>query len=203
MKNQLFIALIATVICCACNRVQKKDETPVVGEDVDSAAIAVDTSTQKAMESSYEYSNTVTVNNKLVFDVMAYGGPATKGEYAIIKRGADNKPDTIAHGERNGIIASSFTADLNHNSLPEVYLVVQTADTLRTENIIVYEYNVEKNETVELDGIKDNHHAHDSIYVEDDKFLVLRYPIKNNTAKPEWMKLFYKLNKHEFQQAKP
>ena len=97
---------------------QNKNQIPVVG-DLDSSAIAIDTTMQKGIESSYEYSKTLTVNEKLVYDVRAYGGPASQGEFAILRRGADNKTDTVVKEKRDGIIADVFLKD------NKVFVVVQ------------------------------------------------------------------------------
>jgi hypothetical protein len=80
---------------------------------------------QKGFESSYEFHKTLTVNEKLVFDVVAYGGPASKGEFAILRRGADNKSDTVMKEIRDGVIADAF---FNKNELNIV--IKNPADTL-------------------------------------------------------------------------
>ena len=130
---------LATLYSC-----HQKEGTQVmqVGS-FDSTAIATDTEMQQTMEGSYEYSKSVTVSPKLVYDVIAYGGPASRGEYAIIRRGADNKPDTVAHGRRKGIFKDAFTADLNNNCDPEIYIAEQSADKGKYGNIIGWEFDKE------------------------------------------------------------
>ena len=83
--------------------------------NLDSSAIALDTTMQKGIESSYEYSKTLTVNEKLVYDVRAFGGPGSQGEFAILRRGADNKSDTVVKEKRDGIIADAFLNDKELN----------------------------------------------------------------------------------------
>src|SRR4051812_10810646 len=105
MKTRLCFFLSSIVYCllslssCQTN----SNKIPVVG-DLDSSAIATDTIMQKGFESSYEFHKTLTVNPNLVYDVVGYGGSAAKGEYAILRRGADNKADTVQKGQREGII---------------------------------------------------------------------------------------------------
>jgi hypothetical protein len=95
-----------------------------VGEAIDSEAIAKDTINQKNIESSYEYAHTLIVSPWLAYDVRAYG-PPSHGHYCIIRRGANNKPDTVVQGERFGIIVNTFTADLDRNWEEEVYIVTR------------------------------------------------------------------------------
>ncbi len=133
--------LLSIVYCLssvtACQ--SQHDKTPVLG-DLDSSAIAIDTNMQKGFESSYEFHKTLVVHDKLVYDVIGYGGPASHGEFAILRRGADNKSDTVMKGERDGMIAEAFLADSNNNKREEVYVVIQkpadatTKKTLRYEN---------------------------------------------------------------------
>jgi hypothetical protein len=136
------ISLIVSIVFSSCNPNKSKDKAIEVFENVDSTTIASDTITEKAIESSYEYAKSLPVSEKLVFDVRGYGGPASHGEYAILRRGADNKPDTVAHGERDGVIANSFTADLNKNGNPEVYIDIQAANGSNTGRIIGYEFDM-------------------------------------------------------------
>src|SRR3954468_2227804 len=98
---------LLSIACCllfltSCN--QNKNQVPVVG-DLDSAAIARDTAMQMGFESSYEYHKTLVANEQLVYDVVGYGGPASNGEFAILRRAANNKADTVVKQTRNGIIA--------------------------------------------------------------------------------------------------
>ena len=125
MKRTAAIAFIVSLLLCACTQNKHTAQIPVVGEAVDSAAIAQDTLGQKSLEESYEYAHTVVVSPTLVYDVRAYGGPPSHGEYCIIRRAADNKPDTVVHGTRFGVIVNTFTADLDSNGEEEVYIVTR------------------------------------------------------------------------------
>ncbi len=106
----------------SCN--QSQNQIPVVGE-IDSVAIASDTAMQLGLESSYEFHKTLVVNENLVYDVVGFGGPASSGEFAILRRGGDNKADTVMKQQREGIIADAFLADSNRNNKQEVYVVVR------------------------------------------------------------------------------
>lgn len=72
---------------------------------IDSLAIAADTAMQLGFESSYEYHKTLAASDTLVYDVVGYGGTASKGELAILRRGADNKSDTVLKQTREGMIS--------------------------------------------------------------------------------------------------
>jgi len=198
LLRNIFLLAFACLLLVSCNQNPNQPST-IVGT-VDSTAIAADTSTQVNLENSYEYAKSLSVHEHLVFDIRAFGGPASKGEYAIIRRAADNKPDTVAHGTRQGIIADAFLADLNSNKEPEIYLIVQSADSLKSEDLIAYEVSTDGSLTrinVPADFRKDRTHDYagrDSIYV-DEKGLIRCYPLdKKNTA---WMKVHYKLIKNE------
>jgi hypothetical protein len=119
-----FFLCLASCVLCLVSCQNNQNQIPVVGS-FDSSAIALDTVMQKGFESSYEFHKTLTVNEKLVFDVVAYGGPASKGEFAILRRGADNKSDTVMKEIRDGVIADAF---FNKNELNIV--IKNPADTL-------------------------------------------------------------------------
>ena len=120
----------------SCN--QNQNQIPVVGS-LDSSAIAIDTVMQKGFESSYEFHKTLTVHEKLVYDVVGYGGSSSQGEYAILRRGADNKTDTIMKGKRDGIIADAFLADSNKNRREEIYVVIQNPSNNEEQKTLKYE----------------------------------------------------------------
>jgi hypothetical protein len=135
MKTCLF--LLSIVYCLSsCN--QHSNQIPIVGS-FDSSAIAMDTVMQKGFESSYEFHKTLTVHEKLVYDVVGYGGSSSQGEYAILRRGADNKTDTVMKGARNGIIADAFLADSNNNKREEVYVVIQNPAQVSLKKTLRYE----------------------------------------------------------------
>lgn len=98
-----FTHLLFCLFLSSCN--QHNNQNPNFGI-LDSAYVAQDTLMQKGIESSYEYHKTLTANEKLVYDVIAWG-ENSKGEFAIVKRGADNKADTVVKEMREGIIAEA------------------------------------------------------------------------------------------------
>ena len=143
MKQLIFLSLIASFIFCSCNRnTPKPPEVQQVG-DFDSSVIAGDTMMQRNLESSYEYAKTLNVSGRLAYDVRAYGGPASEGEYAILRRAADNQPDTVAKGEREGIILDALLAHLNHNDEEEIYIITQSVGTGAYDNIIAWGFDKE------------------------------------------------------------
>ena len=74
----------------------------------------------------------LTVNEKLVYDIRAYGGPASQGEFAILRRVADNKTDTVVKEKRNGIIADAFLND------GKIFVVLQNPSDSSIKKIFTY-----------------------------------------------------------------
>jgi hypothetical protein len=138
MKKLYFLLSIVYCMssCISCQT--NSDKTPVVGS-LDSSVVALDTTMQKGIESSYEFHKSLVVNQKLVYDVIGFGGPASNGEYAILRRGADNKADTVQKGIRKGIIAQAFLADSDKNGKPEVYFVIETPADTSSKHLFKYE----------------------------------------------------------------
>ncbi len=133
------MCLVSCMWCfTSCNQNQNQSKVHVVGE-LDSVAIAMDTTMQKGFESSYEFHKTLTVHEKLVYDVVGYGGSSSNGEYAILSRGADNKIDTVIKGIRDGIIADAYLADSNKNKREEVYVVIQNPSQSSERKILRFE----------------------------------------------------------------
>ena len=141
MKRITAIVFIISLLLNSCTQNKPATQIPVVGEAVDSAAIAIDTVQQKSIENSYEYAQTVIVNPKLVYDIRGYGGPASHGDFAILRRGADNKADTVAKGERTGIIINAFTGDLNINGKEEIYVVMRNPKPFAASNVSGFEFD--------------------------------------------------------------
>jgi hypothetical protein len=141
MKKTAVILYITSLLLYSCNQNKPSANIPVVGEAIDSSAIASDTDEQKNMESSYEYAQTIMVSPKLAYDVRAYGGPPSHGEYCIIRRGANNKPDTVVQEERRGTILNAFTADLNKNGKEEIYVVLKETGRGSASYISAFEFD--------------------------------------------------------------
>lgn len=72
---------------------------------IDSLAIAADTTMQLGIESSYEYHKTIAATDTVAYDIVGYGGSASKGELAVLRRGANNKADTVLKQTREGMIS--------------------------------------------------------------------------------------------------
>lgn len=118
-----FVFCVMLLVSCR----QNKDNTPVLGS-LDSTAIALDTTMQLGLESSYEFHKTIPVNTHLVYDVVGFGGSVSKGEYAILRRGAGNQSDTVQKGIRYGLIAD---AQLKNTVL--TLIILNPADTLQKQ----------------------------------------------------------------------
>ena len=201
MKIQAVIVVLISLVLTACNQNKPSVQIPVVGDTVDAAAIAQDTFQQKSLESSYEYAQTVIVNPKLVYDIRAYGGPASHGAFAILRRGSDNKPDTVVLAERFGFIANAFTADLNNNGKEEIYIITQSADATRSENIIAFEFDGYGKSTainVHFEADKTwNYQGRDSVFI-DNKMIGRLFPFSDKNSRPiGWMRIKYRLNNNE------
>lgn len=134
--KRLFYLL--SIVCCLASCTSNKDKTPVLGH-LDTLAVAMDTAMQLGLESSYEFHKTLAVSDTLVYDVIAFGGPASKGELAILRRGATNKTDTVFKDIREGIIAETWLADSNNNKKPEVYIAIKGAADNRLQKLVKYE----------------------------------------------------------------
>lgn len=132
------ILLLASCVFFLVSCSQNKNQIPTIGS-IDSTAIADDTTMQKGFESSYEFHKTLTVHENLVYDVIGYGGSSIKGEYVILRRGNDNKPDTVIQGIREGIIADAYLADSNKNKHEEVYVVLQNPADVSSKKVLRYE----------------------------------------------------------------
>ncbi|MCS6935825.1 MAG: hypothetical protein NZM35_11870 [Chitinophagales bacterium] len=105
------------------------DKGPPVLGSIDTAAIAADTAMQLAMENSYEFSQTLVAGTELVYDVVAWGTPRS-GRIAFIRRGGDNRPDTLLSEGRLGTVRQIFITDLDADKQPEVIAFTSVADSL-------------------------------------------------------------------------
>lgn len=132
------LLFLSSIIYCLSSCNQHSNPIPTVGS-LDSSAIAIDTIMQKGFESSYEFHKTLTVHEKLVYDVVGYGGSSSNGEYAILRRGSDNKADTVMKGKREGIIADAYVADSNNNKREEIYVVIQNPAQVSLKKTVRYE----------------------------------------------------------------
>lgn len=103
MRFLSLIILTTSLFLFSCN--QNNNASTEFGT-VDSLAVAADTSMQLGIESSYEFHKTLVASDTLVYDIVGYGGNATKGELAILKRGANNRADTVLKETREGVISN-------------------------------------------------------------------------------------------------
>jgi len=203
MKNLLVSSILIATVLCSCSQKKQGEAKIVEVGDMDSSAIAQDTSMQLAFENSYEYSKTLNVSKNLAFDVRAYGGSASKGEFAIIRRGADNKPDTIFKSERNGVIMDSWASDLNGNGEPEVMVITQTTGENKKASINAIEVTAGESakpilySTKLLKELAHEYKGNDSIYyvkgegiyhrfpLDDGGIVTAKYGLKGNKFEPE------------------
>jgi hypothetical protein len=140
MKTLSLLILVAASLLSSCN--QNKNQVPVVG-DLDSAAIARDTAMQMGFESSYEYHKTLVANQQLVYDVVGYGGSASNGEFAILRRAANNKADTVVKQPRRGVIADAYLGGDNA-SREEIYVVIRNPADSADKKTLKFELDKER-----------------------------------------------------------
>lgn len=165
--------LFVSLYSCKTN----KEPKPVV-LSMDSLAIALDTTMQLGIERSYEYHQSIAANSELVYDIVGFGGSASKGEFAILQRGADNKTDTIIKGVRTGSISNSFLADLNGNKIPEIYLAIKKIGD-GSLTIIAFEIDREKYIPVSFNQSNEQgYRGRDSVYVSGNKIYSV-FPVYN------------------------
>jgi len=204
MKRTAAIACIVSLLLYSCTQNKPASHIPVVGEPIDSIAIGQDTLQQKSIESSYEYAQTLIVSPKLAYDVRAYGGPASLGEYCIIRRGADNKPDTVVQEKRLGSIENAFSGDLNHNGKEEIYVVFGHPSTYVSVCIKGFEFDKNGAKTaidfgsprkeiiinLEASSIDSAKSHIDSIYSLGDRLIRTELPEKRGDLKIYWYRAY-------------
>jgi len=105
--------------------------------ELDTTKIATDTSMEVNMDLSYEYQKTLTQNDSVVFDILAYDKPSNsdpkkwEGKFIVIRR-TNTKQDTIIKDSRFGPVKGLSLADLDHDGRPEIlFYEDQTADKSR------------------------------------------------------------------------
>ncbi len=136
LVGDFVVMLFGCIVLTSCSQNQKN--IPTVG-NLDTVAIALDTAMQLGFENSYEFHKTLVVHQNLVFDIIGFGGTATSGEYAILRRGADNKPDTVTKGTREGMIVDAYLADSNKNNREEVYIKLSKPGSDSQQRLIRFE----------------------------------------------------------------
>lgn len=178
MLTRFAFILIAfsSMLTASCNNPLGNNPNSVQGT-IDSIAIASDTLMQLGIESSYEYHSTLVADKDLVFDVVGYGGSASEGQFAVLRRGINNQTDTIAKGNREGIIEQSFIADLDKNGVKEVYIVTQSVGSGAYAKLIGYTFSGNKVQPiVSVFNETTGYMGHDSVY-SDKESIYRQFPI--------------------------
>jgi hypothetical protein len=121
--------LLFILLLTSCG--QNSNQRPNFGT-IDSAAIAADTAMQLGIESSYEYHKTLAATDTVAYDIIGYGGSASKGELAILRRGATNKADTVFKQPREGIITDVVLKN------GELRIALQHPKDTADKKIIIY-----------------------------------------------------------------
>jgi hypothetical protein len=140
-KARVVCLLSVVYLFCLSSCNQKSSNIPVVGQ-IDSLAVAMDTTMQLGLESSYEYHKTLAVHQGLVYDVVGFG-KISEGDLTILRRGTNNISDTVVKAKRMGRIMNSFIGDLDNDSHEEIYIATQSSGESITSNLMSYEFDRE------------------------------------------------------------
>lgn len=101
-------------------------------------AIAADTTTQRAIENTYEEIKSVIVNSDLVYDVIGHGQSASEGGITVLRRAKGSKTDTLLTAPRNGAFQSAFITRLDTKNDHELIIVNQSAGSGSYAELMAY-----------------------------------------------------------------
>jgi len=127
------VALILSLTAC-----QSPINAPVAIGEIDSLAIAADTTTQRAIENTYEEIKSVIVNTDLVYDVIGHGQSASEGGITVLRRAKGSKIDTLLTAPRNGAFQSAFITRLDPQNDHELIIVNQSAGSGSYAELMAY-----------------------------------------------------------------
>ncbi len=122
---RLLLILLTAVVLAACTQPPGQRQQDEFGT-IDTLAIASDTTMQKGMEVSYEYHQTLPLNEQEVYDVLAWGKPS-QGHVMFVRRTKATK-DTVLIAERQGPVLNGWVCDLNNNGRHELMLLTRFAN---------------------------------------------------------------------------
>lgn len=178
MKPHLAFIFITTILF-SCQQ-QHSNSASEFGA-VDADAIAADTAMQLGIESSYEYHQTLLANDTLVYDIIGYKGANSQYEFAILKRTAGNRTDTLVKQISNGTIANAVINDLNSDGVKEIYIVTRNNNSGNfSANVFAYMASYNFTPIAFSEPFTTNHtkgySGFDSVFFQR-AFLVRRYPV--------------------------
>lgn len=174
-----FVAAIL-VLLVAC---QSPNNAPVAIGEIDSLAIAADTTTQRAIENTYEEIKSVVINADLVYDVIGHGQNSSEGGITVLRRAKGNKTDTLLTAARSGAFQKAFRTNLDAQNSHELIIVNQSAGSGSYAEILAYAISTNgmvtpiKIQSPSKDDLT-GYMGKDSIYT-DHKFLWRQFPIFN------------------------
>ena len=206
VRSVVLLALI-TIFLSACTSNQPKDNRPFVG-DLDSTLIAADTVMQLGLEQSYEFNKTLTVNQNLVYDVIAWGTPS-KGLICFVYRDEKGVLDSVLETQRLGIVKDCWISDLNGNGDVEVMAVLQNNDNKKLQSLTAVEVDAKRNTKdikfeVQLPKeVISKYQGNDAIiYVAKDKALYHEFPLMDSATITGKGKIKYVLKGNKFEAVK-
>lgn len=136
MQKFAFFSLVLILsLLTAC---QSPTNAPVAIGEIDSLAIAADTTTQRAIENTYEEIKSVIVNTDLVYDVIGHGQSASEGGITVLRRAKGSKTDTLLTAPRNGAFQSAFITHLDPQNDHELIIVNQSAGSGSYAELMAY-----------------------------------------------------------------
>jgi hypothetical protein len=179
MQKFAFFSLVLILgLLTAC---QLPTNAPVAIGEIDSLAIAADTTTQRAIENTYEEIKSVIVNADLVYDVIGHGQSASEGGITVLRRAKGSKTDTLLTAPRNGAFQSAFITRLDPKNDHELIIVNQSAGSGSYAELVAYtiDKNGKLNKVNIISPAKNDlvgYMGKDSIYT-DGKLLWRQFPI--------------------------
>lgn len=136
MRKFAFFSLVFILsLLTAC---QPPTNVPIAIGEIDSLAIAADTTTQRAIENTYEEIKSVIVNADLVYDVIGHGQSASEGGITVLRRAKGSKTDTLLTAPRNGAFQSAFITRLDPQNDHELIIVNQSAGSGSYSELMAY-----------------------------------------------------------------
>ncbi|MBS1625985.1 MAG: hypothetical protein JST83_18335 [Bacteroidetes bacterium] len=201
MNPRLFFcfAIIISILLTSCQ--DHKPDIETFGQ-IDSAAIAADTTMQVNMERSYEYQRTFAEGDTVAYDFLAYdkpkgsSSPEWESKFILIRRQRIGQ-DTVARDFRSGPVRGSWMSDLDGNGKREFFFY-EYPDTGGWSRLYGYESNG-TNRMTKITTILKNDKAHyrggDTFFVSND--LVVRlapyYNAQTDTVASSQQRQQYKL----------
>ena len=170
-----FSAILLPALLSSCQG--HKPDIDTFGQ-LDSAAIAADTTMQVNMDRSYEYLRTFAEGDTVAYDLLAYDKPQNssglewESKFIIIRR-AKGVQDTIAKEPRQGKVRSAWLSDLDHNGRSEFFFYTRPdQDTSKKQESVLYAF--EANGRAKASRLSLDRHRETEAALQEDSFFIDR-----------------------------